>query len=108
MELRRETELDAGDPSLFRREVQPALGRWPLARLMEVTGLSEAYCSRIRRGKVVPHTRHWKALSDLAAKEDATWCFLDRDAVWCLEFPAKAGATTPRSGLGGRQTSQLT
>lgn len=66
----REQELDAGDPSQFRREVQPHLRRWPLARLMEATGLSEAYCSRIRRGEVVPHPRHWRSLKTLVQESN--------------------------------------
>jgi hypothetical protein len=28
---------------------------------MYATGLSPNYCSMIRRGKVIPHARHWAA-----------------------------------------------
>jgi hypothetical protein len=29
------------------------------------TGLTRAYCSRIRKGELVPHPRHWDALRSL-------------------------------------------
>jgi CRISPR-associated endonuclease Cas1 len=53
------------DPAVFRREVLPLIQGVPILRLMGETGLSEAYCYRIRRGEVVPHPRHWAALRAL-------------------------------------------
>jgi CRISPR-associated endonuclease Cas1 len=53
-------------PEMFRREILPGLSRTTLSQLVEATGLSEPYCSRIRRGLVVPHPRHWPALDALA------------------------------------------
>jgi hypothetical protein len=54
------------DPAVFRREVLTLIQKVPISRLIEVSGLSEAYCYRIRRGEVVPHARHWPALHGLA------------------------------------------
>ena len=54
------------DPAVFRREVLPLIQSVPISRLIEVTGLSEAYCYRIRRGEIVPHLRHWHGLRVLA------------------------------------------
>lgn len=53
------------DPESFQKEILP-LREVSLSQLMEATGLSEPYCSRIRRGRVVPHVRHWQALEALA------------------------------------------
>jgi CRISPR-associated endonuclease Cas1 len=57
------------DPRLFKREILPGLRRALLSRMMQATGLSEPYCSRIRRGEAVPHVRHWKALREVAETE---------------------------------------
>ncbi len=51
------------DPDYFSREVQPRLAGVPVRALVEATGLSEAYCRRVQRGKVVPHPMWWEALS---------------------------------------------
>jgi CRISPR-associated endonuclease Cas1 len=53
---------DTADPEGFRREILPSLLDVPLRRLMAATGLSNAYCSQIRRGLVTPHPRHWEGL----------------------------------------------
>ncbi len=50
------------DPDVFRREILPELQDLPLSRLSAATGLSNAYCSQVRRGLAVPHPRHWEAL----------------------------------------------
>ena len=54
------------DPQEFKRDVAPWLGGATLAQLMQATGLSSAYCWRIRRGDRVPHPMHWSVLADLA------------------------------------------
>lgn len=46
------------DPRLFADEILPRLTAIPVRPIMEVTGLSEAYCYRIRRGEITPHPRH--------------------------------------------------
>jgi hypothetical protein len=53
------------DPAVFRREILPHRQDVPLSvmAMARATGLSEQYCSLIRRGMRVPHTRHWEALS---------------------------------------------
>lgn len=39
----------------------------PLSQLQQATGLSLSACSRIRSGKLTPHTRHWPALASCGA-----------------------------------------
>lgn len=51
------------DQSVFQRGILPVLQCVPLSMMARVTGLSEPYCSQIRRGLKVPHQRHWEALS---------------------------------------------
>lgn len=53
------------DPETFEREILPLHQNVSLGRLAKATGLSEQYCSLIRRGKYVPHRRHWDPLSRL-------------------------------------------
>jgi hypothetical protein len=47
------------DPDRFRREVLPLIRDVSLRELSRRTGLSVAYCARIRRGVEVPHARWW-------------------------------------------------
>ena len=54
------------DPAAFRGQVLPRLQQFTLAELAQATGLSRAYCGRIRSGDVVPHARHWGSLMSLA------------------------------------------
>jgi CRISPR-associated endonuclease Cas1 len=54
---------DAG----FTERVMPLLSAVPVADLVAATGLSTHYCALIRRGKRVPHPRHWDSLSSTVA-----------------------------------------
>ena len=54
------------DPAVFPDQILPGLQRFTLAELARATGLSRAYCGRIRSGDVVPHARHWGSLMSLA------------------------------------------
>jgi hypothetical protein len=58
---------DAANPEVFRTVVVPKLRELKLAVLVEATGLSKSACSRIRAGLVVPHPRHWEALTELVS-----------------------------------------
>ncbi len=49
----------------FEREIRPKLQRVSIRTLTEATGLSPSYWSLIRRGRRVPHARHWAALQAL-------------------------------------------
>jgi predicted Zn-ribbon and HTH transcriptional regulator len=53
------------DPELFRREILPSLQNMSLGAMARATGLSEGYCSFVRRGIKVPHQRHWETLRRL-------------------------------------------
>jgi CRISPR-associated endonuclease Cas1 len=50
------------DPAQFVREILPDLKDFSLSVLAARTGLSQQYCSEIRRGLYIPHPRHWEAL----------------------------------------------
>jgi hypothetical protein len=50
------------DPEVFRREILPGMQGVSLGAMAKATGLSEGYCSFIRRGIKIPHRRHWAVL----------------------------------------------
>jgi len=56
---------EPGDDVTFARQVLPQLRSIPLREMAEATGLSEGYCSLVRRGLKVPHRRHWAVLAQL-------------------------------------------
>lgn len=56
------------DPEVFTREILPLLQDVTLRNMMQATGLSLRYCSRIRRG-YVPHARHWGGLQKLCEEQ---------------------------------------
>ena len=49
----------------FRQEILPRLQGVHLVRIMAATGLTNSMASLVRRGRTVPHPRHWAALSGL-------------------------------------------
>ncbi len=51
----------------FARDVAPGLAALPLRTIAEATGLSQAYCSKMRAGRCIPHRRHWQALARIVA-----------------------------------------
>jgi hypothetical protein len=53
-------------PEHFTRVILPALHDIPLSKLANATGLTEGYCSFVRRELKVPHRRHWAVLVRLA------------------------------------------
>lgn len=53
---------DDVDESVFRTEILPRLQGLSLSTIAAATGLSQQYCSLIRRGLKVPHIRHWEPL----------------------------------------------
>lgn len=77
-----EWEASAGampDFGHYRDAIAPALHGLPLRALMGATGLTKGACSKIRRGTVVPHPRHWEGLYQLslnhagASRCSASW-----------------------------------
>ncbi len=46
----------------FARDIFPRIAKMPVGRMAKMIGLSQAYCSNVRAGKVVPHRRHWLTL----------------------------------------------
>lgn len=69
MKQRRHEELewDAAHPDTvidearFMNEIMPKLNHLSLSQISAATGLSQQYCSLIRRGLKVPHRRHWSS-----------------------------------------------
>ncbi len=58
--------IEQPDPETFTRDILPMLHDIPLSKLANATGLTEGYCSFVRRGLKVPHRRHWAVLVRLA------------------------------------------
>ena len=66
MKQRRQEELewDAAHPqvhvdeAVYARDILPRLQDLPLSQISAGIGLSQQYCSLIRRGLKVPHPRH--------------------------------------------------
>jgi hypothetical protein len=50
----------------YREHILPALSQVSLADMERTIGLTNPSCSRVRRGLQIPHSRHWRALADLA------------------------------------------
>ena len=57
------------DPSVFVEEILPLIQDLSTRLLSRATGLSRSYCSNVRAGKYVPHTRHWEAFRRAAGSE---------------------------------------
>jgi hypothetical protein len=65
MQEQKDWEAEHGavaDPDVFVREILPGLQDISLGAMANTTGLSQQYCSQIRRGRKVPHPRHWDSL----------------------------------------------
>lgn len=54
------------DPVVFKHEILPGIQPHRLDSLARATGLSRAYCGRIRNGEAVRHRRHWEVLRRLS------------------------------------------
>jgi CRISPR-associated endonuclease Cas1 len=50
------------DSRMFQLEILPLIRELPLSELVRATGLTHGYISQVRRGKKVPHPRHWPRL----------------------------------------------
>ena len=51
-------------PETFRTDVLARIQSVSLGELARRTGLSVAYCARIKRGEEVPHLRRWSLLAE--------------------------------------------
>ena len=52
---------------VYRTQIQPRLKGLTVSAIMKALQVSVIYASHIRRGKRVPHPRHWQVLADLAS-----------------------------------------
>lgn len=57
--------IEKPEPETFTREILPLLHDVPLSKMAKDTGLTEGYCSFVRRGLKVPHRRHWESLAKI-------------------------------------------
>ncbi len=55
-------DADVQDAQQFTREILPKLQAVSLRVMADATGITEGYCSFVRRGLKVPHCRHWETL----------------------------------------------
>lgn len=62
-------EIEKPKPEQFTRTILPMLQGVPLSKMAKATGLTEGYCSFVRRGLKVPHRRHWQTLAKLGETE---------------------------------------
>lgn len=73
---REEAEWNAAHPdavvdeAVFVNEILPHLQSLSLSVIATHTGLSQQYCSLVRRGLNVPHPRHWPAFATLIRSHD--------------------------------------
>lgn len=58
------------EPERFTSDILPLLHNVPLRVMADATGLTEGYCSFVRRGLKIPHRRHWLLLARLGQD----WC----------------------------------
>jgi hypothetical protein len=59
------------EPIDFATDILPLVADIPLPAIAKATGLSESYCSVIRRGIEIPHERHWEKLWSLVESQPA-------------------------------------
>lgn len=58
-------EGEKSEPEHFTRDILPMLQNVSLSKMAKATGLTEGYCSFVRRGLKIPHRRHWEAFAKL-------------------------------------------
>lgn len=57
-----EAANDMPTESVFTKEILPTIADIPVRVISNATGLSTGYCSKIRKGDVIPHPMHWESL----------------------------------------------
>lgn len=58
------------DPTQWADHILPGIQHLTLSQLANATGLSKAWCSKIKRGHNVPHPMHWQNFADLIDRPD--------------------------------------
>ncbi len=53
------------DGKMYKTQIQPKLGNFPVRTLARMLTVSNPYATSIRSGKRVPHPRHWMGLANL-------------------------------------------
>jgi len=67
------SDLPTGlDDEVYRREIQPRLKVIKLSSLASALGISIPYAVDIRKGRRVPHRRHWLTLAQLTLGDKHT------------------------------------
>jgi hypothetical protein len=57
-----EREHGRGDPEVYEREILPQIQAMSVPQLMNLTGLSQFHCWKVRKGERRLHARHWWAI----------------------------------------------
>jgi hypothetical protein len=57
-------EHDRGDPEVYGREILPMIQRMTIPQIMNITGLSQFHCWKVRKGERRLHARHWDAIAN--------------------------------------------
>jgi hypothetical protein len=65
-----EREHGRGDPETYEREVLPRIKAMTIPQLMNLTGLSQFHCWKVRKGDRRLHARHWDSTADAALQAD--------------------------------------
>lgn len=53
---------ERADDERYRREVLPNLAGRSTLEISRMTGMSVAYCAKLKRGELIPHPRLWGSL----------------------------------------------
>jgi hypothetical protein len=56
-------EHGIGDPARYEPEILPQIQAMSVPQLMNLTGLSQFHCWRVRKGGRRLHARHWEGLT---------------------------------------------
>jgi hypothetical protein len=54
------------DEKFYREQIQPRLQAIQVPKIQAALSVSEAYAMKIRKGRCMPHPRHWLTLERLA------------------------------------------
>jgi hypothetical protein len=71
---------------VFATEILPRIPDLTAGQIAAATGLSQHYAALIKRGRKIPHPRHWSALQTIsshAGAETDNSVLLAAVACWC-------------------------
>lgn len=66
-----EREHGKGEPETYEREILPRIRLLTVPRLVELTGVSQYHCWKVRNGDRRLHARHWEAVRSAEGSPEA-------------------------------------